>query len=252
MDLASVVPDHWAIIAVAPFIGSFLGLLIRRLPQERPIAWSRSRCDHCGATLGLGDLVPLLSWIAARGRCRHCHESLGWFYPAVEIAAVIVAIIAVIADTGARAWLDCLFGWWLLVLAWIDAERWVLLDKLTLPLIAMGLVAALGMPAPDLLNRGLGAVCGYAAMRAISWAYTRVRGEVGLGRGDAKMLAASGAWVGATGLAGVLLGAALAGLAAAGAMLAVGIRLRRDTALPFGPFLAVATWAMWLFGSSYL
>ncbi len=78
---------EWSLVLVAPFIGSFLGLLIRRLPAGSPIALGRSRCDACGATLRVRDLVPILSWLVAGGRCRYCRQSLGWFYPGVELTA---------------------------------------------------------------------------------------------------------------------------------------------------------------------
>jgi leader peptidase (prepilin peptidase)/N-methyltransferase len=91
-------------------------------------------------------------------------------------------------------------------------------------------------------------MCGYLLLWAVAWVYRRLRGRDGLGLGDAKLLAAAGAWVGAGGLPSVLAGAAIAALAAAGGMMLAGRRLDRHTALPFGPFLAAATWLVWLFG----
>jgi hypothetical protein len=102
---------EWSLVLVAPVIGSFLGLLIRRLPDGSPIVRSRSRCDACGAILRARDLVPILSWLAAGGRCRYCRQPLGWFYPGVELAALVVALAAVLIDGGQGAWLDCLLGW---------------------------------------------------------------------------------------------------------------------------------------------
>jgi hypothetical protein len=91
----------WSALLAAPFVGSFLGVLVRRLPDRLPVAWSRSRCEWCGAALRAGDLVPLYSWLAARGRCRYCGHSLGWFYPGIEVAAVTVPLSAAIIDHGA-------------------------------------------------------------------------------------------------------------------------------------------------------
>src|SRR5207253_161982 len=86
------------------------------------------------------------SWLAARGRCRHCGHALGWFYPGIELAAIAVPLSAATVDQGAAIWLDCLLGWWLLALGWIDIRRWLLPDALTLPLIIVGLLATAFRP----------------------------------------------------------------------------------------------------------
>src|SRR5216683_2211775 len=132
----------WALLLVAPFVGSFLGVIVRRLPDGMPIAWTRSHCDWCGVPLRARDLVPILSWLAAKGRCRYCSHTLGWDYPGIELGAVAVALAAVLVDGGQGAWLDCLLGWWLITLGWIDIRRWLLPDALTLPLVIAGLAAA--------------------------------------------------------------------------------------------------------------
>ena len=239
---------EWSLVLVAPFIGSFLGLLIRRLPEGSPIARGRSRCDACGATLRVRDLVPILSWLVAGARCRYCRQPLGWFYPGIELAALAVAVLAVLIDGGQRAWLDCLLGWWLLALGWIDLRCWLLLDALTLPLIIAGLAAAFLFDPDQLTDRALGAALGYLSLTAIATLYRALRGREGLGGGDAKLLAASGAWLGAAALPQVILLAALSALAAAGCMRLTGVRLGIHSAMPFGPFLALATWVLWLLG----
>ena len=235
-------------LAVSPFAGSFVGTLIRRLPDGGPVVWDRSRCEQCGAKLGVRDLIPLASWAATRGRCRHCGAGLDWFYPAVEVAAVAVAVVSVVLDRGAMAWLDALLGWWLLALGWIDLRRWLLPDILTLPLIMAGLAEAAWFTPAELVDRGAAAVWSYLALRLLAWLYRLARGFDGLGGGDAKLLSGTGAWVGTTGLASVLLGAACGGLAVAGVLVLCGRKLSRNSALPFGPFLALATWLVWLFG----
>jgi len=238
----------WGAVAAAPFIGSFLGTVIRRLPAGRPIAWTRSACEQCGCRLEARDLVPLASWVLAKGRCRCCGRPIGWFYPAVELAALAVALVALAVDGGGRVWLDCLLGWWLLTLAWIDARHWRLPDALTLPLVLVGLIAAAAFAPDTLFARALGAALGYSALQAIAWLYRKWRGRDGLGGGDAKLLAAAGAWVGASALPSVVFVAALAALATALALRLRGVRLAAQSALPFGPFLALATWFVWLFG----
>src|SRR5204862_1391134 len=87
LSLSDLGAEGWGLLIAAPVIGSFIGVLIRRLPNGQPILWSRSKCDGCGAALTARDLVPIISWMLARGRCRRCGRRLGWFYPAVEIAA---------------------------------------------------------------------------------------------------------------------------------------------------------------------
>jgi leader peptidase (prepilin peptidase)/N-methyltransferase len=238
----------WSLVVVAPFIGSFLGLLIRRLPEGSPIALGRSRCDACGATLRARDLVPILSWLMVRARCRYCNQPLGWFYPGVELAALAVALAAVLLDGGQGAWLDCVVGWWLLALGWIDLRSWLLPDALTLPLIIAGLAAAFLFSPDQLIDRALGAALGYLSLIAIAALYRALRGREGLGGGDAKLLAASGAWLGAAALPQVVLLAALSALATAACLRPAGIRLGIHSALPFGPFLALATWVLWLLG----
>ncbi len=238
----------WLLLIAAPVIGSFLGVLIRRLPEGRPIGWSRSECEACGAVLTPRDLVPLLSWAAARGRCRRCGAWLGWFYPGIELAALVVVAIALAVDDPWRVPLDCLLGWWLLTLGWIDLRCWLLPDVLTLPLIAVGLLAGILFDADAVLDRAAGAALGYLALYAVAAAYRALRGREGMGMGDAKLLSAAGAWLGATALPQVVLLAAVAALAAAAALRLGGVRLHAQSALPFGPFLALAIWLVWLAG----
>ena len=237
-----------ALLAAAPFIGSFLGTLVLRLPHGRDVLWSRSRCESCAAVLGVRDLVPFVSWALSLGRCRRCAAPLDWFYPGIEAAALAVASLALAVDGMPSAALDCLFGWWLLALGWTDLRFWILPDLLTLPLIVAGLAAAMALAPDSLLDRALGAAFGYLVLRALAALYRRLRGRDGLGGGDAKLLAASGAWVGIGALPQVVLAAALAGLFAAGLLRLAGVRLRASSALPFGPFIAAASWAIWLFG----
>ena len=192
--------------------------------------------------------MPLVSWVIARGRCGHCGRPVGWFYPAVELAALAAALIALAVDDIETAWLDCLLGWWLLALAWIDVRRLILPDVLTLPLIVAGLLAAAVLDPDSLAERALGAALGYLALRAVAWAYLRLRGREGLGQGDAKLLAAAGAWLGAVALPQIILVAALSALLVAAALRLSGRTMHAHSALPFGPFLALAIWALWLFG----
>jgi leader peptidase (prepilin peptidase)/N-methyltransferase len=237
--------EFFAIIA-APFVGSFLGVVVRRLPAGDEIVADRSRCDHCGAMLGVADLVPILSWAQTRGRCRHCGAQLGWFYPAIELAAVAVAVACSIAHSGdpVRLWLDCFLGWTLLAVAWIDVEHLILPDILTLPLLLAGL-AVVGWETPDKLgDHALAAACGYLLFRGIAYCYRRLRGREGLGDGDAKLLAAGGAWLGLLSLDALILVAAGIGLTGAVIAWLGGRRLDLASTVPFGAALALALFAL--------
>jgi leader peptidase (prepilin peptidase) / N-methyltransferase len=244
--LMRAVPGGWALVLAAPFIGSFLGVVVRRLPAGRPITAARPCCESCGTALQVRDLVPLASWLAARGRCRFCGQRLGWFYPGIEFAATAVVVAAMAADGGSQTWLDCVFGWWLLALGWIDLRCWLLPDALTLPLVVAGLVAAACLDPADLTAYAAGAALGYLGLRIVGWIYRLLRGGEGVGQGDAKLLAASGAWLGAAALPQVILLAASTALVAALGLRLAGVRLGARTPLPFGPFLAFATWLLWL------
>lgn len=237
----------WAIVA-APFIGSFLGVLVLRLPEGLPVGLTRSACPHCGRQLGARDLVPLFSWLLSRGRCRYCAASLGLFYPGIEIAALAVALWAASILPGGLVWAGCLLGWSLLGAALIDWRHTVLPDVLVLPLVpaGIGLQALLGGGGwPDHL---VGALVGFGAFAAVALLYRQLRGREGLGWGDAKLLAAAGAWVSWTGLPSVVLLAALFGLAGAAVRRLAGHDMVATSEIPFGPALALAIWLVWLYG----
>lgn len=234
-------------LLAAPVVGSFLGVLIDRLPEGRPVILARSACDHCGHRLGARDLVPLVSYAMTRGRCRHCHAPIGPFPLAIELAALTVAVWAVLA-AGDDVWFACGLGWTLLALSWIDIRTLLLPDVLTLPLLAAGL-GLTWLSDPDALtDHAVAAAAGYLGLTAVALGYRRLRGRDGLGLGDAKLLGALGAWLGLGLLPMTLWAAASLGLLAAGAAALVGRRITAATAIPFGPFLALAGWLLWLYG----
>lgn len=235
-------------ILAAPFVGSFLGTVADRLPRGENLVFARSACPHCRHRLGARDLVPVLSWLVARGRCRYCAARLGLFYPAIEIGALIVALWAATALDGWLLWAGCALGWTLLALGLIDLRHLVLPDALTLPLIPAGLGVAYGLDPLLLADHAIGAGAGFAAFWAIGFAYRRLRGREGLGLGDAKLLAGAGAWVSWSGLPGVVLLAALAGLTAALVRSATGRAVSLTDEVPLGAFLCLATWLVWLYG----
>jgi leader peptidase (prepilin peptidase)/N-methyltransferase len=250
--LPALVLPAWLLLLVAPFIGSFLGVLIQRLPEQRPVALARSACGMCGTRLMPRELIPLASFALQRGRCRHCGGAIGWFHPAVELAALGVAAWSIIAcQTPQQVWIACALGWTLLTLGWIDAACFLLPDILTLPLLLAGLGVAVATVPEDAFWRALGAACGYLGLRGIAVAYRALRGREGLGAGDAKLLAAAGAWLGVGALPSLVLLAAVAGLVWAGFAAVAGRSIQATTAVPFGPFLAASFWLLWLYSPSW-
>jgi leader peptidase (prepilin peptidase)/N-methyltransferase len=228
------------LLLVALIIGSWLGVLVRRWPQGRPVALARSACEHCGHSLGPLDLVPLLSFLLLRGRCRYCGGSIGWFHPAIELAALTIAAAALYADGGGwPAWTDAALGWALLAAAWIDAETFRLPDLITLPLILTGLIVTWIQQPAAIYNHAAAAAVGYLGFRLLNEIYFRIRHRHGLGEGDAKLLAAAGSWLGLAALPYVILGAALIGIAII-LLLSRKDAARRNQRIAFGPALAVA------------
>ncbi len=237
----------WLPLLAAPFAGSLLFVLVRRLPREVPDLWGRSRCETCGHALAPWELVPIASFAIQRGRCRACGSLISPDHLAAEFLAVLIA--AAVAATGAdgmQLWAGCALGWTLLALGWIDSEHFLLPDALTLPLIVAGLTEAWWDVPEALADRAIGAIAGYVVFRLLAWGYRWVRKREGLGHGDAKLLAASGAWLGTLPLPTTVLLAALIGLRLALLARVRGATLSAATALPFGPSLAIATFAMWL------
>lgn len=234
-------------IALAPVIGSFLGVLIRRLPAGRGFAGGRSACEACGHALGPLELIPIASFAWQRGRCRHCAAPIAPMHLAVELASLLVPLTAATGiEAGAYAWPSCLLGWALLALAWIDAETMLLPDLLTLPLLGAGLAEALWLEPASLADRALAAALAYTALWGLAWGYRRLRGREGLGLGDAKLLAAGGAWLGTQTLPLALLSGALLALAWVGVMALRQGGLDGGRRIPFGPFLALGIWVGWV------
>lgn len=251
--IARMTAISWlAPILLAPFIGSFLGVLIERLPTGRSVLWARSQCDSCQRTLSVSDLLPVVSYAILGGRCRTCRAPIGASHLWVEVATTLIAICAVIvAPDINHLWLACGLGWMLLALSWIDVRHFLLLDVLTLPLLLAGLTAQLWLDPSMLGDAAIGAALGYLIFRGVELLYRMMRGRDGLGQGDAKLLAAAGAWVGWQGLGSVITMAAMLGIL-------VGLTLTwrhghaRDFPIPFGPCIALALWLVYVFmNSSY-
>ncbi|HEX9158861.1 MAG TPA: A24 family peptidase [Rhizomicrobium sp.] len=239
-------------LLVAPVIGSFLGAMAMRLPERRPVVWARSQCEACGRILTPYELVPLASFVWLRGRCRGCGAAIGTFAFFMELAAIAVVAWAALETSGAVFFIGCVFGWALLLLAAIDWRTQLLPDVVTFPLLIAGLIASFVLPLGAWGDHVIGAVAGFAALALIAWAYRRLRGRDGLGLGDAKFLAAIGAWVGWQALPAVVLVGSVFGLLFAIGLSLYGRNLRMSDRLPFGVFLAPGAWLVWLYVCPWL
>lgn len=225
--------------------GSFIATLAIRWPQGRGMG-GRSACDGCERVLAIRDLIPVLSWAFAGGKCRTCDARIDWRHPAIEALAALIGAVALFAQPGIEGAAVALFGWQLLALTAMDAEHFWLPNWLTGALAVSGIAFGAAGIGVDLSSRLIGGVAGFAALFAIGWIYKSVRGRAGLGGGDPKLLGAIGCWLGWQALPYVLVGASMAGLLVAFGMMARGKDVAATTRLPFGALMAVAAFPLWL------
>ncbi len=266
----------WLALAFSLCIGSFLNVVIHRLPKMMEREWQeqcaelaagagepqgglpvppppandaqgrynlfvpRSACPGCGHRITALENIPLVSWLALRGKCSACGVRISVRYPIIELAAGAIGAYAAwryglsLASLGAMA-----FGWALLALTAIDLDTQLLPDDITLPLLWAGLLVNLGGTFAPLSSAVIGAVAGYTALWLVYWGFKLATGKEGMGFGDFKLLGAIGAWLGWQKLPMVILFSSVVG-AAVGICLIVFARHGREKPIPFGPYLAVA------------
>ena len=235
----------------APFVGSFLNVLAERWPKGEPFVRGRSHCERCGHVLGWRDLIPIVSWSIARGKCRYCGVGVAIRHPIVELATLGVTIWSLTELPPPVSWISAVLGWVLLTVAIIDL-RWLWLpNTLTLPLGLAGLLTTWMIRPSSALDHLIGAVAGYVALAATAWLYRRIRGREGLGEGDPRLFGAIGAWVGWQGLGTVLLYAGISGLLFLLIQPRNGRPIQRTTRLSLGPHLCLGAWLVWLYGPLY-
>lgn len=241
-------PDalRWALLlgALGAIAGSFLATVAIRMQRGASALDGRSRCDGCARVLRVRDLVPVLSHLALRGRCRACGMAIDRRHLAIELGCVGIGITAG-AVAGPLGIAGATFGWLLLTLAAVDAADLWLPDPLVAALAITGAASAWWFP-PEPLDRLIGAAVGFGALWMVGAGYLRLRGREGLGGGDPKLLGAIGLWLGWRLLAPVLLIAALVGLGVVAARHASGRAVAGTDELPFGAYLAVAAYPAWL------
>lgn len=227
------------LIAAGTFIGSFITASSRAWPDWKQIATGRSACSECGQKLGPAELIPLVSYLLQRGKCRSCGTAIPVLHPIGEVIALIIPVMAVLAFDGWPALAASLFGWVLLFGALVDARTLLIPDVVSLGLIPPGLALSYWAGGIDgLMLSALAGAIGFTAFIAIRLAHRLLRGQEGLGIGDAKLMAAGGVWAGPFALPWiVLIGAGLTLLYALGLRL-LGKEVSGQTQIPLGPGLA--------------
>jgi len=256
-------------------VGSFLNVVIHRVPVMLERSWRReclaldgkepppeapydlirprSACPGCKAPITALQNIPVLSWLVLRGRCASCRRPIGWRYPVVEIAtALMSAIVAWKFGFGWAAAAALVLTWFLIALAVIDMDTQLLPDGMTLPLLWIGLLLPLLLPAGDRLpvdlrDAVIGAAAGYLSLWSVYHLFRLLTGKEGMGYGDFKLLAALGAWLGWQMLLPIIIGAAGVGALVGITSIVLGQR-GKGVPMAFGPYLAAAGWLMLMLG----
>ncbi|MEO1044499.1 MAG: A24 family peptidase [Pseudomonadota bacterium] len=226
-------------------LGSFIAALVSRWPVNRSIFEPRSTCDACGAKLRSHELIPIVSYLIQRGKCRRCGAAIEADAISIEVIAALVGALSLIIAPGWEGVTLALFGWLLLPLAWLDFRHYWLPDPLVIVLALGGLaIAATGSFPPPLADRLVGAVGGFALLALVSIGYRALRGRDGLGEGDPKLFAAIGLWLGWQVLPVLLFMAASLGLILALVAMIGGRDMTGTSQFPFGTLMAIPAWIL--------
>jgi leader peptidase (prepilin peptidase)/N-methyltransferase len=254
-------------------VGSFLNVVIYRLPKMMEQSWQqeyleyfepdkehpeparfnlavpRSRCPHCQHQLSALDNIPLLSWLVLKGRCRYCKVAIPKRYPLVELFTALISVVVAV-HTGATGvgLLYLVVSWVLVALIFIDIDKMLLPDQLTLPSLWLALVAAAaGISKVDATTAIIGAAFGYLSLWSVYWLFKLLTGKEGMGFGDFKLLAVFGALLGWQLLPLIILLSSLVG-AVCGIVLLSMQGKDKNHAIPFGPYIAAAGFIAMLWG----
>lgn len=254
-------------------VGSFLNVVILRLPRMLEAGWKReareilelpaveeprltlshprnSCCPKCSAPIKPWHNVPVLGWLVLRGRCAACRQPISPQYPIVEAATgLLSALCALHFGWGPQLVAALLLTWALVALTGIDLRTMLLPDNITLPLMWLGLLLALAPVFTDLRSAVIGAAAGYLSLWSVYHLFRLLTGKEGMGYGDFKLLAALGAWMGWQALPGIILMSSVVG-AVVGIVLIVARGRDRQLPIPFGPYLAAAGWLWLLWGDT--
>ena len=267
------------VVFIGLCVGSFLNVVIHRLPimeRRQAISWAkgylaehdtkalsptaapdshappeqdaerfnlmvpRSACPHCGHQITAFENIPIISWLALRGRCSACKTPISPRYPIIEGLTAVLTVIAILAHGFTPAGvMAAFFTWALIALTMIDVDHMELPDAIVYPLLWLGLLANTAGVFVPLSHAVTGAAIGYGFLWCLYWAFRLLTGKEGMGYGDFKLMAAMGAWLGWASLPGLLLLSSLSGLLAF-ALLRLTGQLASDAPMPFGPAIALA------------
>jgi leader peptidase (prepilin peptidase)/N-methyltransferase len=262
--------------ALGLIIGSFLNVVIHRLPAILERTWlrqcqemsgaetsetdaeetynlitPRSRCPHCNHNITALQNIPVISFLWLKGKCVACGHPISWRYPIVELLTAILSMVVVwhfgVTAAGSAA---LVFTWTVIALAVIDFDHQILPDNVTLPLIWVGLLVNL-YPNPiftPVTSAVIGAVAGYLSLWSVFHIFKLITGKEGMGYGDFKLFAAFGAWLGWQSLPLIILLASFVGAIVGGALILI-LGRDRQLPIPFGPFLCAAGWIALLWGN---
>lgn len=228
--------------------GSFVAALCSRWANNESVISGRSRCDWCGQTIAPYDLMPIISYVILRGKCRGCDHKIGIWTIAVEVIAASIGAVSCLFLPATQALAAAVFGWSLLPLIILDYKHLWLPDRLLVLLVIAGLLfGALLTPDVIALDRAIGALTGFFSLEIIRLTYQRFRHLDGMGAGDPKLFGALGIWLGWQALPLILLIASAIGL---GVLITVrAVTARHQEVFPFGSYLAVAGYLIVLAGS---
>lgn len=269
------------VLLLGLIIGSFLNVVIHRLPimlekewqaeyqayfhpkeaelaagtstqnERYNLAFPPSTCPSCGHQISALENIPVLSWLYLKAKCSQCSTPIHWRYPLVELLTGLSSVgIAVMYGVSWETLFLLIFTWSIIALTFIDLDKMLLPDQITLPLMWLGLLVNSQGLFTDLNSALLGAVFGYLILWGIYWAFKLVTGKEGMGYGDFKLLAALGAWLGVSQLPIIIILSSLVG-AIFGISQMVINRQKESRPIPFGPYLAIAgvialLWGDWL------
>ena len=233
---------------VGSCVGSFLNVVIYRLPAGLSLVHPGSRCPHCETPVRFYDNIPILSWLILRGRCRSCKAAIAVRYPLVELITGLLAWLTWLKFGLSWAFLvNFIFIATLVAVTFIDLDHRIIPDVISLPGIPLFFLAGLLLPVPTLMDALIGVVVGGGSLLLVAWGYYLLRKQEGMGGGDIKLLAMMGGFIGWQGVLFTIFAASATGtLVGLGAMLKAGKGMR--LAIPFGPFLALGAVLYIFFG----
>ncbi|MEW8318336.1 MAG: A24 family peptidase [Candidatus Thiodiazotropha sp.] len=267
--------NYWAflisVILIGLLVGSFLNVVILRLPKMMEQQWRRdcqeldgnlseqdtapynlnrpaSHCPNCRHKIRPWENIPVISWLILKGRCSHCKTSISPRYPIIEaVSGIMSAAVAIHFGFSWATLAALLLTWALIALSMIDFDVQLLPDNITLPFLWLGLVISLGTIFTDPRSAIIGAAAGYLSLWSVYQLFKRLTGKEGMGYGDFKLLAMLGAWLGWHYLPQIILLSAMVG-AVVGILLIVLRGRDRNIPIPFGPYLAAAGWISLMWG----